>query len=350
MRALLAILFCLLAGFAGAQTGRRVVLLSGVPGWVLRAGGAAANVDMNFATGQYYGCSLASCLSIVRASPKTNLLPSSPSGFAYTIFNANVPAIDSNGLLIEEARTNQLFNSTALVTQTTGSLANGTYTLWVNGIGTATMSAGTATGCGTGVASQGVPVNFTTSGAAGTCTVTVAGTLQGNLELGAFGTSLIVTAGATATRAADNISVSDPALSLLKNGSAGQVFLAMGGTNSTLFPVVISANGGPDLLEVQNSNTGLQFNGATSNVATFGSGTWAGLVKSATSWTAGARALVINNGTEATSATTIYNGAGQTSFKFGSLSGTSRFYDGYISRFAAWSAATSAAGRKALTQ
>jgi hypothetical protein len=141
----------------------------------------------------------------VRAAAATDLSPTSASGFPYANFAANQLVRTPNvGALFFMARTNLLLNSTAPATQTTASLANGTYTLWVNGSGSATMSAGTATGCGTGAATQGIPVNFTTSGAAGTCTVTVAGSLNAfQLELGTFGTPLIVTAGATLARAAD---------------------------------------------------------------------------------------------------------------------------------------------------
>src|SRR6185295_3600475 len=93
---------------------------------------------------------------------------------------------------------------------TTASLATGAYTLWVNGTGTATSSAGTAVGTGFGVASQGVVNNFTLTGA-GTVTITVAGSLNAfQLELGAGGTSLIVTAGVVATRAADVVTVTTP--------------------------------------------------------------------------------------------------------------------------------------------
>ena len=68
------------------------------------------------------------------------------------------------------------------------------------------MSAGTATGCGTGVATNGTPVSFTTSGTAGTCIVTVAGSLNAfQLEKSAYGTSFIITGAATGTRAIDDL-------------------------------------------------------------------------------------------------------------------------------------------------
>lgn len=187
------------------------------PFWVLRGQGVPASIDFDFQGGRYYHSKAASgagpgqLVTVVRASSGTDLLPTSASGAAYSTFTNNVARITpGTGLLVEGARTNQLLNSTAPVTQTTGSLANATYTLWVNGAGSATMSAGTATGCGTGAATQGTPVSFTTTGAAGTCTVTVAGALNAfQLEAGTFGSSLIVTAGATATRAADSITVTN---------------------------------------------------------------------------------------------------------------------------------------------
>lgn len=215
------------AGDAGAVklnvgTGR-ALLSSAVPtapAWVLcstRLPGPcpltqAASVDCNFSTGLYwYSNTLqSSCpVSITRASSGTNLLPTSASGFAYTTFGNNVlRTTGGSGLLVEESRTNQLLNSAAPVTQTTGSLGTGTYTLWVNGAGSATMSAGTGTGCGTGAATNGTPITFTIT-IAGTCTVTVAGALNAfQLEAGGFGTSLVVTTGAAATRAVDNITIS----------------------------------------------------------------------------------------------------------------------------------------------
>jgi hypothetical protein len=115
-----------------------------------------------------------------------------------------------SGLSVEEIRTNVLLNSTAPVTQTTASLGTGTYTLWVNGSGSATSSAGTATITGAGAATNGTPNVFAVT-VAGTVTITVGGSLNAfQCELGTFGTSFIVTAGATATRAADVITLTSP--------------------------------------------------------------------------------------------------------------------------------------------
>ena len=169
------------------------------------------DIDMNFYQGLYYGTAL-SGLTVSRASLGTDLLPTSPAGASYNTFANNIARITPGvGLLIEEARTNYLLNSTAPQTQTTASLGTGTYTLWVNGSGSATTSAGTATATGYGAATQGSP-NVIVVTVAGTVTVTVAGSLNAfQLELNpstvSYGSSLIITAGATATRAADVISL-----------------------------------------------------------------------------------------------------------------------------------------------
>ena len=198
-------------GGAEALIGTRRALLGGAS-WVL----PGASVDCYFSKQKYFGnCAL----TVTRAQTSayvTNLTAYDPAGYSYQTFPANTPVIRGDlGLGVFEGRTNFLLNSTAPATQTTGSLANGTYTLWVNGSGSATMSAGTATGCGTAAASNGTPISFTTSGAAGTCIVTVAGSLNAfQLELNpgsvSAPTPFIITAGSTQARAADVITLTTP--------------------------------------------------------------------------------------------------------------------------------------------
>ena len=171
-------------------------------------------LSLNFVTGNGFNGTAsgaaASMLTVVRAQPvgTTDLLPASSATYAYQTFAAATPRTTPGlGLLIEGTRTNSLLNSTAPATQTTGSLANGTYTLWVNGTGSAALTNGTATGCA-GTATTGNPVTFTTTGTAGTCVVTVTGTLRAfQLELGAAGSSLIVTVAAAAARNVDNVTL-----------------------------------------------------------------------------------------------------------------------------------------------
>lgn len=340
----IAFAFLLLTGSAHAQSGRRVVLLSGgAPSWVLRAGGLAANIDLNFATGQYYGCTLLSCLSIVRASNATDLVPASASGYAYSTYGSNVLAISPGfGLYIFEARTNQLLNSTAPATQTTGTLANGTYTLWVNGSGTATMSAGTATGCGTGVASQGTPVSFTTSGAAGTCIVTVGGSLNAfQLELGTAGTSFIVTAGATASRAADVPRPIGPALAIADAITATLFDDFTVGQNAQ--GCINCSSSGAFLRDYFNNQTTI--NSAMS--ATLSATISASLsVKAAVASNGSGRSLVANNGTVATDASTF---TPQGNAAIGT-SGASLWLNGVLRRASYWNTRVSDAAIKALTK
>ena len=171
----------------------------------------AAAVDLNFYRSSAAAALAASQITVTRAQTvnTTDLLPTSPVGYAYQTFAANTPRITPLlGLLSEGSRTNALINSTAPATQTVA-VAVGNDTLWVNGAGSATISPGTATGCA-GTATQGNPVTVAIS-AAGTCVVTVTGSLNAiQLEAGTFGTSLIVTAAAPAVRNFDNIVVTSP--------------------------------------------------------------------------------------------------------------------------------------------
>jgi len=244
---------------------------------------------MDFANGRYFGGTLASLLSITRASNATDLLPSSASGYAYNTFGSNILAISPTfGLLIFEARTNLLLNSNAPATQTTASLGTGTYTLWGNGSGSLLASGGTATITGAAPATNGSPNTFTVT-VAGTVTVTVTGSLNAfQLELGAFGTSFIVTAGATATRASDSIQAAG-ALATTLLGAQGTVLFngtALGvnaGTNYLLGPGanngflmaasnLSGANGGSALQGV--TNLCVAGGGFTANVAHKMIGSW----------------------------------------------------------------------------
>jgi hypothetical protein len=246
---LAALTLCVSPACAHAFTGaQKQILLGGVQSWAL----PGSSLDLNFALGGgsctvarvLVGCS--SVLTISRASDETSLLPSSASGATYYTFPANTLAIVPGvGLQVYASATNYLLNSNAPVTQTTGSLATGSYTLWVNGSGSAAVSAGTATITGAGSATNGTPVTFTVT-VAGTCVVTVTGSLNAfQLESGPFGTPLIVTAGVTATRAADTIKLST-SLKGIFQAAQGTIFASvqMGGLVSSGNQIIGSFSNG----------------------------------------------------------------------------------------------------------
>jgi len=127
---------------------------------------------------------------------------------------ANTCRVENAGLLVEGPSTNNLLNSGAPVTQTTASLATGSYTGWVEGTGSLAFTVGTAVATGlpctatTGVAND---CHFTITGA-GTIVATVTGSLTlEDLEPLAFRSSYIATAGTAASRSADAVSATIPA-------------------------------------------------------------------------------------------------------------------------------------------
>lgn len=100
-------------------------------------------------------------------------------------------------ILLEPAATNYFLNSDAPATQTIA-LAAGTYTIWVVGSGSITLSSGA-----TGTVTSAAPLTFTTSGST---VFTVSGSLtKVQVESGSKATSYIPTAGASASRSADDI-------------------------------------------------------------------------------------------------------------------------------------------------
>jgi hypothetical protein len=114
------------------------------------------------------------------------------------------PIIGCPSWLFEPQRTNLFLNSAAPVTQNITVVSGQQYTITVFGIGIATLS-GAATGTVTGTNSDGTRLTVTTSGT--TLTVTMSGVSGAqtivNVELGATGTSPIITSGSTLTRLAD---------------------------------------------------------------------------------------------------------------------------------------------------
>lgn len=112
------------------------------------------------------------------------------------------------GLMLEETRTNYLLNSTAPASQTI-SLSSGTYTLWLEGTGSCTCTAGSAIGSSFGTATAALPITFALT-TAGTVVFTVSGSVSRfQCENSFTPSSFIATTGASATRSGDFCSLSN---------------------------------------------------------------------------------------------------------------------------------------------
>lgn len=318
------------------------VMNGSAPYWVLK-GTVPATLNYNFAQGLYYqagrqtGMSAANVLTVSRPAPSvTDLLPTSPSGYAYQTFVANTARVTSGvGLLVFQNLTNFLLNSAAPATQTTGILGTGTYALWVNGAGTATMSLGSATGCGTGAASQGTVVTFTIT-VAGTCTVTVAGSLNAfQLDNTNFGGPLCPTSGATQACAADVVTVTNPVV-------FGNSYTSFGkgtpqATNSTGNQILVAIDAGSNnnrLLLYRSAGGAHSFNSSAGTGVDINAGTWnqGTLGRFANSSAQGAQAASFNGGAVGTTSGNLPIGVN--AVRIGSDVTTANFFNGVISEVA----------------
>lgn len=166
------------------------------------------------------------------------------------------------GLLIEESRTNLVFPSATLTTQTRTVTATA-HTLSFYGTGTVVLSgAHVATVTGTGAFPTRTTLTFTPT--AGSLTLTVTGSVQfAQLEAGSFATSYIPTSIASAVRSADVCSITGANFTGMYNQSEGTV------VSSVLFPILSIANLHGWAISDNTSNNRFYFRSAgTNNVAT----------------------------------------------------------------------------------
>lgn len=370
--------------------------LMGRPGWVK----PGASFDSDFASGRYFNQGgangLADFLSTTRAS----------SGYAQTSsgllipFASNVPRITDQGLLVEEARTNvvlwnrDLTNAAwtasnvtvakdqigadgvaASASSLTATSANGTvlqaitlgssarfqsaYVKRLTGTGTinmtmdngATWTAIVPTASWTKLT---VPTQTLANPTVGFRIVTSGDAIAVDFvqnENGAFATSPILTTTASATRAADVITLTGAALAAIQGANGwvlAQTNTLVNGTG-TYSPYIVAGGN-------VNNNTFVRVNTATTSYSKFagtvlnstlGSGAYnTGRVKTGVTWSAAGRSLAANNGTVATDAnaptspTTVYLGSANGTVPSNGLIeritiGTSRLADATIKALSA---------------
>lgn len=164
------------------------------------------------------------------------------------------------------------------------------------------------------------------------------------MEEGAFPSSYIPTAGASATRAADNISITGTANTLI-NAATGSIVARIGNTGGGSFAANIIDSNGTNCLGFNSSNNGLA--SITATLATSNAGNRSSTDDSlGLGWAASARSLVLNGGTVATDTTSQTPSATQ---KLGSASGSSNFIYSYIERLTVWNSKLANATLQSLT-
>lgn len=211
------------------------------------------------------------------------------------------------GLLMEEARTNVLLNSTTLSTQSVTVTAQA-YTLSFYGTGTITKS-GTATGAlvGTGVG-QRVTQTFTPT--AGSLTLTVTGTVtNAQLEAGTFATSYISTAGTAITRAKDQALLDKTGWNYPLGGSWFAEYIRLNTSPTAGYTRVVQdhlATGNTQLFAAANGQGGIYDGGTV--LTTVNTHPAATVAKQASAWTLNQGKVCLDGGAVAkTSMTSGYN-------------------------------------------
>lgn len=161
-------------------------------------------------------------------------------------FDHNPTTLVCRGLLIEESRTNLVFPSDTLSTQTRTVTATA-HTLSFYGTGTIVLSGvHVATVVGTGAYPTRTTLTFTPT--AGSLTLTVTGSVtQAQLEVGSFPTSYIPTTTASVVRSADVCSITGGDFSRVYNQSEITLFAEASPMSHSGFGSYLSFdNGTPD--------------------------------------------------------------------------------------------------------
>jgi hypothetical protein len=163
------------------------------------------------------------------------------------------------------------------------------------------------------------------------------------MEAGGFVSSYIPALGAQATRAAESISISGSAQSLINSTTASIIAQLNNGGSINYAATAVDSNG-TNLLGFDATNHGLA--SITASLATTNTANRTSRDKLGIAWSGAGRSLVLNGGTVATDATAQTPSATQ---KLGSAGGTSNFVYAYIERLSIWNSKLADATLQALT-
>jgi hypothetical protein len=283
-----------------------------------------------------------------RNSSQTDLLPSSVSGYAYNTFAVNVlPITPGIGLQIWKGSTNLFLASTSPLTQTITISATGSYTTWVNGAGSDTTSAGTATCTGYGAATNG-STNVINCTVVGTIIHTISGALNAaQFEAGTFGTPFIVTTVTSASRDDSFTTLIGAAATAIAQAAVTE-YVRVGPTFQSGRMVGSQPSFSLELPGVEfPTNAGI-FTGSTFFQATVGGGASfaSSSLASVASWNASGTSIVSNGGTEVTNAATI---TADTTYYLGTINGSASPLSGPMARLTLWGSALPSATRISLS-
>lgn len=165
------------------------------------------------------------------------------------------------------------------------------------------------------------------------------------LEASSAVSSYIPTTTASVTRAADNITITGVANTLI-NAAAASAIVRVGTSPGSSFAANIIDSNGTNCLGFDSTNHGLA--SITATLATSNTANRSMTVddKVGLAWSGAGRSLVLNGGTVATDAIAQTPSATQ---NLGSASGTSNFINAYIERFTLWSSKQSDASMQGFT-
>lgn len=311
---------------------------------LIRSGGAGnadkLSLDLQFATDKTLTARKGPTPVFTRANATATFIGSD--GLIQTAianqarFDHDPVTLVCKGLLIEEQRTNLVFPSAALTTQTRTVTAVA-HTLSFYGTGTIVLSGvAVATVTGTGAYPTRTTLTFTPT--AGSLILTVTGSVtQAQLEAGAFVTSYIATVASSATRSADVCSITGGDFTNIYNNSAGtllsEVMIAnLIGDNRGIAQIDSGVNDNiirhSYTFSVGGFNTVLRSSLDATTVLSVVAGTASTIQKRITAYEGTSFASATNGGTVATATRTFP--VGLNALRIGNLVGGSFYLNGHI--------------------